>query len=408
MQQRAETIQKILDNRKPIAEKTSQTIGQLQSLDTELAGLIDYLPKIRSKCDPEKLNPLENNLSGCRMQLRDCWGDLEQLRSRFDRNTFNIGIVGNARQGKSTFLQSLTGLTNAEIPTAAAGHCTGSPSIIVNNTEIYAEVEFYTTEEFLSDVIRPFYTTLGLGESPASVNDFRRPLPKKEFNVTQEGLFAELKKRQERINAYENLLNKQPIRIRQEEFREYIAQQDVTGAPLSKWIAVKMVTIHCPFLVSDVGRVAVCDTPGLGDFICGAEANLVYNIGRHIDAVVMLKRVTYGGIVTPEDTQLYDLLKSAIPEFPPNEWSHFLVNRSDEEPNVAAHFKNQIIEKGIRTRRLIELDCREQQSVLGEFDTILDDIADNQQRLDDRLYKARYLPTIMKSAVVRLFMFGGS
>jgi len=185
MLQRAEIIQKILDDRKPITEKTAQTIGLLQSLDNGLAELSGYLPKIHTKCDSEKLSQLENDLTDCRSQLRDCWADLEQLCSRFSRNTFNIGIVGNAGQGKSTFLQTLTGLSNDEIPAApGVQHCTGAPSIIVNDTEVFAEVEFYTVEEFLKNVIRPFYDELKLENPPESLQEFRRnTLQEKEFGA---------------------------------------------------------------------------------------------------------------------------------------------------------------------------------------------------------------------------------
>ena len=393
MTQRAGTIQRILDNRKPITEKTAQTIGTLQTLDKELAELANYLPKIGAKCDTEKLNLLENNLSDCRIQLRDCWIDLEQLRARFDRNTFNIGIVGNAGQGKSTFLQTLTGLSNDEIPAApGVQHCTGAPSIIVNDASVFAEVDFYTAEEFLQNIIHPFYDELALENSPVSLSDFRRNiLPERQFGAYQQNLYDSLKKRQQGITSYENLLGQDKKRIGRDEFREYIAQQDTTGKPLFKWIAVKMVTIHCPFRVSDVGKVAVCDTPGLGDFVCGADGNLIRNIAENLDVVTMMKMVPKTRGVDPRDTTLYDLLPKAINIFAPSEWSYFIVNRSgtDDDDRVN-EFQSDIRNKNIDVRRMIVLDALKQEEVLSGFDQILDDITENQQRLDERLYKARY------------------
>lgn len=390
MLQRAETIQKILDDRKPITEKTVQTIGQLQSLDKKLTELNGYLPKIRAKC-PEKLTPLENDLSDCKSQLRDCWADLEQLRARFSRSTFNIGIVGNARQGKSTFLQKLTGLTNDEIPAASSvAHCTGAPSIIVNDTDIFAEVEFYNAEEFLQNIIRPFYDELRLENPPGSLVEFR-PLPERKFEATQQNLYDSLKKRQEGISAYKDLLGQDKKRIDRNDFREYIAQQDITGKPLFKWIAVKMVTIHCPFRVPDVGKVAVCDTPGLGDFVCGAEENLIRNIAENLDAVTMLKMKPKVAGVDPKDTNLYGLLPKAINIFAPSEWSYFIVNRTDTDTDEQINeFLSDIQNKHIKVRRTIALNALKQDEVLSGFDQILNDITENQRRLDERLYKARY------------------
>ena len=393
MPQRAETIQKILDDRKPITEKTAKTIGLLQSLNKELVELGNYLPKIRAKCDPDKLNPLENDLSDCRTQLQNCWTDLDQLRARFDRSTFNIGIVGNAGQGKSTFLQTLTGLSNEEIPAApGVQHCTGAPSIIVNDTEVFAEVEFYTAEEFLQNIIRPFYDELTLDNPPETLADFRRnTLPEKDFGASQQNLYDSLKRRQQGITSYENLLGQAKKRISRNEFREYIAQQDTTGRPLFKWIAVRMVTVHCPFQVSDVGKVAVCDTPGLGDFVCGAEGNLIRNIAENLDAVTMLKMVPKTRGVDARDTNLYDLLPKAIDIFAPSEWSYFIVNRSEEDSDDrVAEFQADIRNRNIAVRRMTTLNALKREEVLSGFDQILNDITENQQRLDERLYKARY------------------
>jgi len=393
MPQRAETIQKILDARKPITEKTAKTIERLQFLDGELEKMSDYLPKIRAKCDPEKLNPLENDLTDCRALLQNCWTDLEQLRARFNRSTFNIGIVGNAGQGKSTFLQTLTGLSNDDIPAApGVQHCTGAPSIIVNDTEIFAVVEFYTVEEFLQNIIRPFYDELNLDNPPETLAEFRRNiLPDKDFGASQQNLYDSLKKRQQGITSYENLLGQAQKRIGRNEFREYIAQQDITGRPLFKWIAVKMVTIHCPFQVSDVGKVAVCDTPGLGDFVCGAEGNLIRNIAENLDAVTMLKMVPKTRGVDARDTNLYDLLPKAIDIFAPSEWSYFIVNRSEEDSDERVEeFQGDIRNRNIAVRRMTTLNALKRDEVLSGFDQILNDITENQQRLDDRLYKARY------------------
>jgi ABC-type phosphate/phosphonate transport system ATPase subunit len=49
---------------------------------------------------------------------------LEKLQARFSCDTLNIGVIGIMRQGKSTLLQSLTGLGNNVIPAQSGGACT--------------------------------------------------------------------------------------------------------------------------------------------------------------------------------------------------------------------------------------------------------------------------------------------
>jgi hypothetical protein len=68
------------------------------------------------------------------------------LKNRFSRDTLNIGVIGRARQGKSRLLQSLTGLSAAEIPDGDRQHCTGVRSTIhhSNSVDTYGEVWFHT------------------------------------------------------------------------------------------------------------------------------------------------------------------------------------------------------------------------------------------------------------------------
>ncbi|MDR3109245.1 MAG: GTPase domain-containing protein [Planctomycetaceae bacterium] len=399
MTSRAEKIDQIIVSRKPISEKTEKTIEQLRNVEGALNNVSALLLQVAQKEIPAEQKDKAKTLQEEVRKILDekipqSIRELAQLQRRFSRPTLNIGVAGNARQGKSTFLQALTGLTSDEIPSAAEGHCTGAPSVIVNHTETYADIEFFTDGEFLREVILPFYSILGLSPQPVSFHSFANsplPQPSKQLNATEEELYKKLNDRQARSKEYQNLLNQSPKRINKEQIREYIAQQDNNGNLLASWIAVKMATIYCPFKVQDAGRISVCDTPGLGDFVCGAEDNLVHNIANNIDAALMLKRVPNGGIVAPTDTQLYDLIPKAIPELSPKDWSHFIINRKDTDTDDSVkYFEKQLSESTIKVRRTITLNAVKQEDVLANFNTILEDIAGNQRNLDDTLYQVRY------------------
>jgi hypothetical protein len=106
--------------------------------------------------------------------------ELDRVLARLRRPTLNIGIVGRARQGKSRFLQSLTGLTAREIPDGSGQFCTGVPSMILHmpGSDTYADVFFHSEASFLGDVVGPYYARLGLGPVPAALAEFRtRSLP---------------------------------------------------------------------------------------------------------------------------------------------------------------------------------------------------------------------------------------
>ncbi|MDR3110074.1 MAG: hypothetical protein LBU65_10385 [Planctomycetaceae bacterium] len=404
MTSRSEKINEIIACRKPIAEKTAKTVEHLKAVSASLEQFRDFLPKVGEKIDnAEQKNAIESlrpDFDRCLTLSSDCQTKLRQIELRFSRPTLNIGIVGNARQGKSKFLQALTGLTDDEIPSAPEDHCTGAPSMIVNRpdlseTSAYADLDFYTKSEFLRDVILPFYNTLGLSPQPVSFDNFANtavPQPSRQLNATEKELYKKLSDRQARCNEYRELLDA-PVKhnVPKNEILKYIAQQDKKKNKLAKWIAVKLATIYCPFKIPDAGTFSLCDTPGLGDFVCGAEANLVHNIADNIDSIMMFSKIPDGSIVEPNHTQLYDLIPQAIPEFSPKDWTHYVVNRWDKDSDSAlASFVKKIEDSSIKVRRIITLNAVKQEDVLANFDTILKDIAGNQQNLDETLYKARF------------------
>ena len=392
---RSGKIFEILANRRPFAEKANRKVEELRTASAALADFVAFLPSMLQRDIPEesrnKIAMLERQVPALQANITKQQAELQQLALRFGRGTLNIGIVGNARQGKSTFLQALTGLTSDEIPAAETDHCTGAPSLIINHKDTYADVEYFTESGFLQEIIAPFYMQLSLTPLPTSFQAFASaPLatPNRKLSATEDALYDKLRYRHAVAKEYQPLLGKPSERIGKDRIRSFIAQQDVNGKKISTWLAVRMATIYCPFSVEDAGNISVCDTPGLGDFVCGAEDSLVQNIGKNLDAVLMLKRTPKGGIATPEDTQLYDLLPKAVHEFEPKSWSYFIVNRDGTE-NETKSFEGQIQQK-IQCRRFVTLDARQPNEVLASFDSILEDIAGNQQTLDKTLSDSRF------------------
>ncbi len=77
----------------------------------------------------------------------------EKYYRRFSRNTINIAVVGTARQGKSKFLQTVSGLDDRCIPAFPGDHCTGAASIIENsdNENVEVELTFKTNQKLLEE-----------------------------------------------------------------------------------------------------------------------------------------------------------------------------------------------------------------------------------------------------------------
>ncbi len=409
---RTNLIQEILANRKTKAKETENTIAHLDDVARYLDNFSLFMTEILSK---DIGSDVRSRLTELREQLkepldtalRNCRSQLTQLLRRFERPTLNIGIVGNARQGKSTLLQKLTGLNDDVIPSGNRGHCTGAASIIYHASNFHAKIEFYTEIEFIEEVIHPYYDAnelgdfIDLGDRPSSLMAFKKTLypetPRWKEGKNDENkriLYSNLRKRQQQLPLYESLLNAHSVDIltQGEEIRQYVAQETKDHQPLGKWNAVKLATIHVPYPAdTEIGSIAVCDTPGLGDFVCGAEKKLIQTVGNNIDAVVMLKKVSDTCIFKKEDADLYGLIPKAIRGLDnARDWSYFIVNKATKDQGLVDHLLGEIKTMKIETRLSpFVFNCTEPKEVGPFLDELLTDIAKNQPKLDDILYKNR-------------------
>jgi len=212
---RSGKIFEILANRRPFAEKANRKVEELRTAFAALADFVAFLPSMVQRDIPEesrnKIAMLERQVPALQANITKQQAELQQLALRFGRGTLNIGIVGNARQGKSTFLQALTGLTGDEIPAAETDHCTGAPSLIINHKDTYADVEYFTESGFLQEIIAPFYMQLSLTPLPTSFQAFASaPLatPNRKLSATEDALYDKLSYRHAVAKEYQPLLGK--------------------------------------------------------------------------------------------------------------------------------------------------------------------------------------------------------
>ncbi len=151
-----------------------------------------------------------------------------------------------------------------------------------------------------------------------------------------------------------------------------------------------MATIYCPFPHSDLGAVALADTPGLGDFLSGAEERLIATVGQTLDAVLFVRRPPVDrAVVEPADARLHGLTARAIPDIPVKEWTYFVVNKAPENASQIEFFCGELKQRGIHTRLVLPANCNDDKDVSRCLDEILDDIAKNLASLDHQLFQRR-------------------
>lgn len=179
--ERTKQIQEILSQRLPLRAQIATAESNLRSLAHSLENLAANRDRLITQVsEPEAQNLQQLNFHRLQTQIQSQLTGLNLLKSRFNRDTINIGVIGRAGQGKSRLLQSLTGLSNNEIPTGDRGHCTGVRSTIQHQPGIdtYGEITFHSEHSFLQEVIALYYQDLDLGQVPYSLAEFaNNPLP---------------------------------------------------------------------------------------------------------------------------------------------------------------------------------------------------------------------------------------
>ncbi len=345
---------------------------------------------------------------------------LEKPKSRFSRTTLNIGVIGRTGQGKSRLLQSLSSLGPEVIPTGSGSFCTGVRSLIRHDDDVKkegGEIHFYEEQEFLHDVLAPYYQRLQLnqGVPPANLNSFATdPLPPLNGHVnltlsplaTSTGpgyissgeMYRHLKEYREHVQVYRPFINKRPLPIPIQQVREYVAQDSPDGnTKYYNHMAVKEAIVTRKFPSGDVGKIALLDMPGLGDTGVGDDLRLLQALEEHIDIVLfVLMPSSKRGVLSDVDFGLYDLAYYALNGIPIKEWSFMVLNHTrssstgDDNYANCVRIKKQIDSRGtgigdrnIGVIQCIIADCTEKTEAQEQvLEQILNHLASDMSRLD--------------------------
>ena len=177
-------IEEILDKR--LGRGSYAGRGRLQMIEARIANLasvkeriteLDALVTVIKKqveeksgeyfnmlvADPDALSQFEDvSCANAKIKMKELINALELLRKRFEREAIRIAFIGRERQGKSTFIKTITGLNDKVIPAYSGNSCTGAVSVIHNIQNVKDEsgndvrvkvvAEYYDTPTFLEMV----------------------------------------------------------------------------------------------------------------------------------------------------------------------------------------------------------------------------------------------------------------
>jgi GTPase Era involved in 16S rRNA processing len=316
-------IAEVLDQRHKKVLMLEQVQSGLAELEMQLNSLQEMAAEIEVKPDnvPEEIIKLTSKISthfnnGFTEEVAGLNISISNLTKRFSKETINIGVAGKARQGKSTLLQKISGLTNQEIPTSNELPCTGAKSKIFHSEDSpHAKIEFYTKEEFLKEILHSYFEKLKLSK-PFSLKRFgEEPLPVLDNNRTDDrnldkAIYEKLKFIHTAFPSFSKLLSKPIQLLGLEDIIDYVTQSEGR----TQYLAVKSADIYTKFPNHDVTGLCLVDLPGL-EAAQGHEQKLVSSLEHEVDAVIFVKSPDVLGTDWEQaDYSVFDLVDNAVRE----------------------------------------------------------------------------------------------
>jgi hypothetical protein len=246
-------------------------IASWRRVDTAIVALAEAVADLvqHPATPPEAAADLDRlRLAETRVALAAAVEPLHQVERRIGRGRLCIGVGGAARSGKSTVVQSLSGLTDARLPTRRTGAVTAVRTRIVHTTgRVRAVLAPHTAETFRS---------AHLHDSPS-------------------GRLDEI---QAASWSYEGLLNRQgrPLELigdeldRLPEYVTYPAGPSRSDRPVARrYLAIREARIECAFPHADIGAIEIVDLPGF-DGPPGADRHHVAALRHDADVILLIKR----------------------------------------------------------------------------------------------------------------------
>ena len=350
----------ILDERRRLLPGVRAEVTRWQTVDEQLAGLAAAVDALRTHATtPAELGEaLAFPFAEAREGVAEAVRLLRVLETRFARDTVTIGVSGQARVGKSTLLQSVSGLGDEQIPTGQALPVTAVRSRIFHSPDLRrATLRLHSFETFVADVVAPYHAELDIPGLPASPDEFRRwsyPAPE---SAEQTGsgpdrpswvaMLNRLRAMQASFPTYEHDLTGGERVVALEELRGWVAypthDEEQAGLVARRYLAVRDVRIDCPFPHARVRRLGIVDLPGLGEFAARAEQHHLGGLQNEVDAVLMVKRPVEGMAYWGDaDARGLDLVDSARGFVAQRDFVFLLLNTGDTSSGLVRALRDHI------------------------------------------------------------------
>jgi hypothetical protein len=330
----AQSIARALDGRRSQREPATQLLAAWQDLNRNFEGLVSALEETRRRLS--RGHQIQGAL-GITEELDRWRGDEEFVKLRDDvareqdsvkaildraeRETVNVGVVGQTGSGKSTFLQRITNLPEDVIPPANGPKpTTAARSRFLHSRDLAeAEIKLLTWEELREKYIAPLHAEAGCpGEAPFTPGSFldygyRRRLETSrdrqdaETGISPQALLRRLIVAQDSFDSYGPLLGRGVRREPLEALRPYVAYPRDDADMQRPYHAVRDVLVRHRFVV-DIENLVFVDLPGTGETGLEVDHQFLADLKSEVDVLLHILRPLAGrGRFGKADDEILDL-----------------------------------------------------------------------------------------------------
>lgn len=313
-------------------------------------------------------------------------GSLKLIWDRIRRDFIRIGVMGTISSGKSSLLQSLTGLDDNVIPTGQ-NKCTATRTRFIHSDEKIAVV-YFRTQDNLKDVLIKHIDLLNLyyinnkqnsnkqlkiATDNHTIDDIISILKEQDhqYFITPQGYdeagiiiqtgqnptsgFARgycetLKDFVDNYDEYKKLLiNKTPLVIEEKEINAGMLKPYVSYVPGKPYCyAVEKVEVKCPLSGGELKGIELVDTMGIGEPKVGVEEELTETLKNEVDIAIALYRVKATDTYDEKSNSriFHQRIKDGTKrenDRKPEQWIYYLLNIEGNVTNeITKEFKKKI------------------------------------------------------------------
>lgn len=392
-------IQDIIQKRKSLAERIIPVYRHIVELENKISAVEKHRSQLISTINDGEIDLIreKTNIQILIEKLRKNSNELNKIIERLSRDTLNIGVIGRMGQGKSTLLQSLTGLGDEIIPARQGKACTAVRSKISHHDgEIEITIKKHSKNTFLNEVIQEYWHELGFNSLRTlnSLEDFSSqplPPPPPPENTTYTEMYNRLK-----FDYYDNYHNyyseledndPQEVRIKTEDIPLYVTQQRNEQGEIIDYrhLIVREASIKCCFPQVQVKKLALLDIPGIGDTRAADEKLILQTLEEETDIVLFVRKPDVDRYQwQKEDFKLHELANKAFKNL--EDRAFYILNHRSygESDNMQGCKEMQVDTKSIKAiDKPFIIDCSNNDAANKVLNSILKYLDEEIIRLEE-------------------------